>query len=192
MDVALLYSRLQVGYRMVDGIKFEYNDIIPLYKKNNSEWRWYDFIKLLDFIETFNKIIGSNLWKKMLYLIVMSLQVPQTEDWEIFLTVVAQWTENILLYEIPLIVGQSIWITKTLTALFCLHVLMLTIAKMLKIDYIFPKNGVLVADDAFPLKNYILKPFGRSNNLSRKQKNLQLPLIASTSRSRKCIWHFGF
>lgn len=54
----------------------------------------------------------------------------------------------------------------------------------------FPKNGVLVADD-FPLKNYILKSFGRSNNLSRKQKIFNYRL----SRARRvveCIWHFGF
>ena len=35
----------------------------------------------------------------------------------------------------------------------------------------FPKSGVLVADDAFPLRTYILKPFKRSTNLSRKQKS---------------------
>lgn len=34
----------------------------------------------------------------------------------------------------------------------------------------FPKNSIIVADDAFPLRTNILKPFGRSNNLSTKQK----------------------
>jgi len=32
VDVALLYSKLQVG-----GVKFEFNDTISLYKKNDSE-----------------------------------------------------------------------------------------------------------------------------------------------------------
>ena len=38
---ALLYCRLQVGHCIMDGIKFEFNDIISLYKKNDSEWRRY-------------------------------------------------------------------------------------------------------------------------------------------------------
>ena len=41
VDVALLYSRLQVGHCIMDGIKFEFNDIISLYKKNDSERRRY-------------------------------------------------------------------------------------------------------------------------------------------------------
>ena len=36
-----MYSRLQVGHCIMDGIKFEFNDIISLYKKNDSEWRRY-------------------------------------------------------------------------------------------------------------------------------------------------------
>jgi len=39
VNVALLYSRLQVGHRIMDGIKFEFNDIISLYKENDSERR---------------------------------------------------------------------------------------------------------------------------------------------------------
>ena len=46
VDVALLYSRLQVGHCIMDGIKFEFNDIISLYKKNDSEWRQYVSIGL--------------------------------------------------------------------------------------------------------------------------------------------------
>ncbi|KAK9736678.1 hypothetical protein QE152_g11362 [Popillia japonica] len=34
----------------------------------------------------------------------------------------------------------------------------------------FPKDVVFVANDAFPLRTDILKPFGRSTHLSRKQK----------------------
>lgn len=45
----------------------------------------------------------------------------------------------------------------------------------------FPKNGVIVADDAFPLRTNILKPFGRSSNLSRKQKIFRL------SRARRVV-----
>ena len=36
-----MYSRLKVGHCIMDGIKFEFNDIISLYKKNDSEWRRY-------------------------------------------------------------------------------------------------------------------------------------------------------
>jgi len=48
MDVALLYSRLQVGHYM-DGVKFEFNDIISLYKKHNSERKRsaYDITKYI-------------------------------------------------------------------------------------------------------------------------------------------------
>ena len=38
---ALLYSRLQVGHCIMDCIKLEFNDIISLYKKNDSERRRY-------------------------------------------------------------------------------------------------------------------------------------------------------
>jgi len=37
MDATLLYSRLQVGHYIMDVIKFEFNDIISLYTKNDSE-----------------------------------------------------------------------------------------------------------------------------------------------------------
>ena len=37
---ALLYSRLQGGQGIMNGIKFEFNDI-SLYKKNDSERRRY-------------------------------------------------------------------------------------------------------------------------------------------------------
>lgn len=47
----------------------------------------------------------------------------------------------------------------------------------------FPKDGVFVADDAFPLKPYILKPFGRTNHLSRKQKIFNYRL----SRARRIV-----
>lgn len=47
----------------------------------------------------------------------------------------------------------------------------------------FPKNGVIVADDAFPLRTNILKPYGRSTNLSRKQKILNYRL----SRARRVV-----
>jgi len=36
VDVALLYSRLQVGHNIMDGIEFEFNDIISVYTKNDS------------------------------------------------------------------------------------------------------------------------------------------------------------
>ena len=39
VDVALLYSRLQVDHCIMDGIKFEFNDIISLYTKNDSDRR---------------------------------------------------------------------------------------------------------------------------------------------------------
>jgi len=39
VDVALLYSRLQVGQCIKDSIKLEFNDIISLYKINDSERR---------------------------------------------------------------------------------------------------------------------------------------------------------
>nr|CAI5853840.1 unnamed protein product [Callosobruchus analis] len=47
----------------------------------------------------------------------------------------------------------------------------------------FPKHGVFVADDAFPLRTYILKPFGRSTHLSRKQKIFNYRL----SRARRIV-----
>nr|CAI5841117.1 unnamed protein product [Callosobruchus analis] len=47
----------------------------------------------------------------------------------------------------------------------------------------FPKDGVFVADDAFPLITYILKPFGRSTHLSRKQKVFNYRL----SRARRIV-----
>lgn len=47
----------------------------------------------------------------------------------------------------------------------------------------FPKDGVFVADDAFPLRTYILKPFGRSTHLSRKQKIFNYRL----SRARRIV-----
>jgi len=37
MGEDLLYCRLQVGVTVMDGVKFEFNDIISLYKKNDSE-----------------------------------------------------------------------------------------------------------------------------------------------------------
>lgn len=46
-----------------------------------------------------------------------------------------------------------------------------------------PKNGVFVADDAFSLRTYILKPFGRSTNLFRKQKIFNYRL----SRARRIV-----
>lgn len=47
----------------------------------------------------------------------------------------------------------------------------------------FPKDGVFVADDAFPLRNYILKPYGRSTHLCRKQKIFNYRL----SRARRIV-----
>lgn len=47
----------------------------------------------------------------------------------------------------------------------------------------FPKDGVFVADDAFPLRTNILKPFGRSTHLSRKQKIFNYRL----SRARRIV-----
>jgi len=46
VGVALLYSRLQVSHCIMDGVKFEFNDIISLYEKNDSEQKrsvslWY-------------------------------------------------------------------------------------------------------------------------------------------------------
>jgi len=39
VDVPLLYSRLQVGQCIMDVIKFEFNNIISLYTKNDSDRR---------------------------------------------------------------------------------------------------------------------------------------------------------
>lgn len=47
----------------------------------------------------------------------------------------------------------------------------------------FPKNGVFVADDAFPLKTYILKPYARSTYLSRNPKIFNYRL----SRARRIV-----
>lgn len=47
----------------------------------------------------------------------------------------------------------------------------------------FLNNGIFVADDAFPLRTYILKPYGRSINLSRKQKIFNYRL----SRARRIV-----
>lgn len=47
----------------------------------------------------------------------------------------------------------------------------------------FPKNGIFVADDAFPLKTFILKPYGRTMCLSRKQKIFNYRL----SRARRIV-----
>ncbi|CAH2009654.1 unnamed protein product [Acanthoscelides obtectus] len=47
----------------------------------------------------------------------------------------------------------------------------------------FPKNGVFVADDAFPLKTFILEPYGRTTCLSRKQKNFNYRLF----RARRIV-----
>uniref|UniRef100_A0A8D8TUQ0 Nuclease HARBI1 n=1 Tax=Cacopsylla melanoneura TaxID=428564 RepID=A0A8D8TUQ0_9HEMI len=47
----------------------------------------------------------------------------------------------------------------------------------------FPEEGVIVADDAFPLREYILKPYGRSTYLSRKQKIFNYRL----SRARRVV-----
>ena len=41
VGVALLDSRLQVCHCIMDSIKFEFNDIISLYKKNDPERRRY-------------------------------------------------------------------------------------------------------------------------------------------------------
>jgi len=47
MDVALLYSRLQVGQCHMDCIKFEFNDnIISLYYKINDSAEWRRFVNL--------------------------------------------------------------------------------------------------------------------------------------------------
>jgi len=37
MDIALLYSMLKLGHCVMDGIQFESNDIISLYKKTDFE-----------------------------------------------------------------------------------------------------------------------------------------------------------
>lgn len=47
----------------------------------------------------------------------------------------------------------------------------------------FPKDGLFVADDAFPLRTYILKPYGRTTNISRKQKIFNYRL----SRARRIV-----
>jgi len=47
VDVALLYSRLQVGHCKMDCIKFEFNDIISFYTKNYSEWRRFISLDIL-------------------------------------------------------------------------------------------------------------------------------------------------
>lgn len=47
----------------------------------------------------------------------------------------------------------------------------------------FQKNGVFVADHAFPLRIHFLKPFGRSTNLSRKPKIVNYRL----SRARRLV-----
>jgi len=55
MDVALLYSRAQVGHCAMDGIQFELNDIISLYTKHDSEQRRFVSIViplLLNIIDT--------------------------------------------------------------------------------------------------------------------------------------------
>jgi len=47
MDETLLYSRLQVGHCVIDCIKLEFNDIPSLYRKNDSERRWFVSLDIL-------------------------------------------------------------------------------------------------------------------------------------------------
>lgn len=50
MDVALLYIRYIEGQCNGWFIQFEFNDIIPLYTKNDFEGRWIGYFILLSFI----------------------------------------------------------------------------------------------------------------------------------------------
>lgn len=157
----------------------------------------------------------------MLYLIVISLQVPQTEeDWEIiqkeyyfqwnFLNCCGAMDGKSIVIRNPPHSGSeyfnykgtySVILLACVDANYCFRYFNIGIngqannaAVFAKsslnaaLEYVenrlhFPKNGILVSDDAFPLKNYILKPFGRSNKLSRKQKIFNYRL----SRARRVV-----
>lgn len=49
-----------------------------------------------------------------------------------------------------------------------------------------PNNFVILADDAFPLKKYIMK---QSTQFNPCRKDLQLSIVKSKTCSGKCLWH---